>query len=141
MSQIVTRYIWMVTYLHRNVTIVRGVSYHLLGSRISWDSKIRFWLQIKSYISNWRFSKSQHLASYVTRHNAMVYDSIVKAFCLRYVPYLLLSLRVYNMVLQSPVQLRQRGKTRFSPSYYSCSIPLESQGIYLLTWFTKYFSV
>ncbi len=45
----------MVTYLRRNVTIVRGASYHLLGSRISRDSKIRFRLQV----------------GYVSRHNAM----------------------------------------------------------------------
>ncbi len=35
MSKIMMRYIWMVTYLRRNVTIVWGASYHLLGSRIS----------------------------------------------------------------------------------------------------------
>jgi hypothetical protein len=39
------------------------------------DLKIRFRLQVKSYISNWRFSKSQHLARYVSRHNAMAYDT------------------------------------------------------------------
>jgi hypothetical protein len=68
----------MVTYLRRNVTIVRGTSYHLLGSRISWDLKIRFWLQVKSFISDWQFSKSRHLASYVSRHNAMAYDRMAK---------------------------------------------------------------
>ncbi len=52
--------------LRRNVTIVCGTSYHLLGSRISRDSKIRFQLQVKSYISDWQFSKSQHLESYVS---------------------------------------------------------------------------
>jgi hypothetical protein len=64
----------MVTYLGRNVTIVCGASYHLLGSQISQDSKIQFRLQVESYISDWRFSESQHLASYVSRLNAMAYD-------------------------------------------------------------------
>ncbi len=73
-SKIMTWHIWKVTYLRRNVTIVCGASYHLLGSQISWDLKIRFWLQVKSYISDWQFSKSQHLARYVSRHNAMAYD-------------------------------------------------------------------
>ncbi len=45
-SMIMTWYVWMVTYLRRNVTIVRGESYHLLGSWISWDSKIQFQLQV-----------------------------------------------------------------------------------------------
>jgi hypothetical protein len=63
-----------VTYLRRNVTIVCGASYHLLGSQISQDSKIRFRIQVESYIRDWRFSNSQHLASYVSCHNAMVYD-------------------------------------------------------------------
>ncbi len=62
LSKIKTWHIWKVTYLHRNVTIVCGATYHLLGSRISQDSKIRFWLQVKSYISDWRFSESRHLA-------------------------------------------------------------------------------
>jgi hypothetical protein len=65
----------MVTYLRRNVTIVCGASYHLLGSQISRDLKIRFQLQVESYISNWQFSKLQHLASYVTHLNAMAYDT------------------------------------------------------------------
>ncbi len=69
MSKIMTWHIWEVTHLRRNVTIVCGISYHLLGFQISWDSKIRFQLQVKSYISDWWFSKSQHLASYVScRH-------------------------------------------------------------------------
>ncbi len=76
MSKIMTWYVWMVTYLCRNVTIVRGASYHLLGSRISWDLKIRFWLQVESYISDWQFSKSQYLASYVSHHNAMAYERL-----------------------------------------------------------------
>ncbi len=76
MSKITTWYIWMVTYLCSNVITVCGTSYHLLGSWISWDSKIRFWLQVESYISDWQFSKSWHLASYVSRHNAMAYDKV-----------------------------------------------------------------
>jgi hypothetical protein len=64
----------MVTYLRRNVTIVYGASYHLLGSQISRDSKIRFQLQVESHISNWQFSESRHLARYVSCHNAMAYD-------------------------------------------------------------------
>jgi hypothetical protein len=42
MSKTMTWYIWMVTYLCRKVTIVCGASYHLLGSQISQDLKIRF---------------------------------------------------------------------------------------------------
>ncbi len=73
MYKIMTWYFWMVTYLHKNVTIVHGASYHLLGSQIFWDLKIWLWLQVESYISDWQFSKSQHLASYVSRPNAMAY--------------------------------------------------------------------
>ena len=79
-SKIMTWYIWKVTYQHRKVTIVRGISYHLLGSWISWDLKIWFWLQVESYISNWRFSKLQHSASYVSCHNAMAYDTSKRSF-------------------------------------------------------------
>jgi hypothetical protein len=75
MSKIMMWHVWEVTYLRMNVTKVCGASYHLLGSRISQDSKIQFRLQVKSYISNWQFSESQHLASYVSRHNAMAYDT------------------------------------------------------------------
>jgi hypothetical protein len=64
-----------VTILCRNVPVVCGASYHLLGYRISQDSKIRFRLQVESYISNWLFSESRLLVSYVSRHKAMVYDS------------------------------------------------------------------
>jgi hypothetical protein len=39
--------------------------------------KIRFQLQVESYISYWRLSKSGHLARYVSRHNAMAYDTII----------------------------------------------------------------
>ena len=49
--------------------------YQLIGSRILQDSKIRFRLQVESYISDWLFSKSRLLASYVSRHKAMAYDS------------------------------------------------------------------
>ncbi len=81
MSKIMLWYVWMVTYLCRNVTIVHGASYHLLGSQISWDSKIRFWLQVEFYISDWQFSKSRHLASYVSCHNDMAYDNLWYRFC------------------------------------------------------------
>ncbi len=79
-SKMMTWYIWMVTYLRRNVTIVRGTSYHLLGSWISQDSKIRFWVQVKSYISNYNLANRNILASYVSCLNAMAYDT--------YPPYL-----------------------------------------------------
>ncbi len=75
MSKIMTWHIWEVTYLCRNVTIVCGASCHLLGSRISWDLKIQFQLWVESYISDWQFSKLQHLASSVSRHNAMAYNT------------------------------------------------------------------
>ena len=65
----------MVTILRRNVPVVCGASYHLLGYRISQDSKIRFRLQVESYISDWLFSESRLLASYVSRHKAMAYDN------------------------------------------------------------------
>ena len=78
-SKVKTWHVWKVTYLRRNVTIVCGTSYHLLGSWISWDSKIRFQLQVKFYISNWQFSKSQHLARYVSHHNAMAYDRHIQS--------------------------------------------------------------
>ncbi len=51
-----------------------GASYHFFGYQISQDSKIRFRLQVESYISDWLFSKSRLLASYVSRHKAMAYD-------------------------------------------------------------------
>jgi hypothetical protein len=79
MSKIMTWHIWEVTYLCRYVTMVCGASYHLLGSQISQDLKIRFQLRIKSYISDWQFSKLQHLASYFSRHNAMAYDKHVQS--------------------------------------------------------------
>ncbi len=67
----------MVIIPHRNVPVVCGASYHLLGYRISQDSKIRFRLQVESYISDWLFSESRLLASYVSRHKAMAYDSVM----------------------------------------------------------------
>ncbi len=75
MSKIMTWYVKKVTILRRNVPVVCGVSYHLRGYRISQDSKIRFQLQVESYISDWLFSESRLLASYVSRHKAMAYDS------------------------------------------------------------------
>ncbi len=67
------------TILHRNVPVVCGASYHLLGYQILQDSKIRFQLQVESYISNWLFSELRLLASYVTRHKAMAYDNKIGA--------------------------------------------------------------
>jgi hypothetical protein len=64
----------MVTIPHRNVPVVCGAFYHLLGYRILQDSKIRFQLQVESYISDWLFSELRLLASYVSRHKAMAYD-------------------------------------------------------------------
>jgi hypothetical protein len=65
----------VVTYPRRNVTMVCGASYHIFGSCIYLqDTKIRFRLQFESYISNWLFSKSRLLASYVCRHKTMAYD-------------------------------------------------------------------
>ncbi len=65
----------VVIYPRRNVTMVCGVSYHIFGSCIYLqDTKIRFQLQVESHISDWQFSKSQHLARYVSHHNAMAYD-------------------------------------------------------------------
>jgi hypothetical protein len=56
--------------------MVRGASYHIFGSCIYlYDTKIRFRLQVKSYISDWQFSKLRHLARYVSRHNAMAYEN------------------------------------------------------------------
>jgi hypothetical protein len=64
-----------VTYPRRNVTMVRGASYHIFGSCIYLqDTKIRFQLQVESYIGNWLFSESRLLASYVSCHKAMAYD-------------------------------------------------------------------
>jgi hypothetical protein len=66
----------MVTIPCRNVPVVCGASYHLLGYQILQDSKILFRLQVESYISNWLFSESRLLASYVSRHKAMAYDNL-----------------------------------------------------------------
>ncbi len=74
MSKIMTWHVKKVTILRRNVPVVCGASYHLLGYWILQDSKIRFWLHVKSYIGDWRFSKSRLLASYVFCHTAMAYD-------------------------------------------------------------------
>jgi hypothetical protein len=54
------------------------VSYHLLGYQILQDSKIQFRLQVKTYISDWRLSKLRLLASYVSRHMAMAYDTLLR---------------------------------------------------------------
>ncbi len=73
-SKIMMWHVQKVTILRRNVPVVYGASYHLLGSWFLQDSKIRFWLQAESYISYWAFSKSWLLVSYVSRHKAMAYD-------------------------------------------------------------------
>jgi hypothetical protein len=75
MSKIMTWHVKKVTILRRNVPVVCGASYHLLGYQILQDSKIPFRLQVESYISGWLFSESQPLASYVSRHKAMAYDT------------------------------------------------------------------
>ncbi len=87
MSKNMVWHVWEVTYLRRNVTIVCGTSYHLLGSQISQDSKIRFWLQVEFYISDWRFSESRHLARYVSCHNDMAYDIPLDEIMCRFSPY------------------------------------------------------
>jgi hypothetical protein len=56
--------------------MVCGASYHIFGSCIYLhDTKIRFdfKLNLKSVIGN--FSKLRHLASNVSRHDAVAYDS------------------------------------------------------------------
>ncbi len=69
----------VVTYPRRNVTMVCGASYHIFGSCIYLqDTKIRFRLQVESYISDWLFSELRLLASYVSRHKAMAYDRLNK---------------------------------------------------------------
>jgi hypothetical protein len=56
--------------------MVCDASCHIFGSCIYLqDTKIRFRLQVESYISDWVFSESRLLASYVSRHKAMAYDS------------------------------------------------------------------
>jgi hypothetical protein len=63
----------VVTYPCRNVTVVCDNTYLDLVSYLE-DTKIRFncKLNLTSVIGD--FSESQHLASYVSRHNAMAYD-------------------------------------------------------------------
>jgi hypothetical protein len=51
MSKIMMWHLSKVTILRRNVPVVCGASYHLLGFQISQDSKIQFQLQVESYIS------------------------------------------------------------------------------------------
>ncbi len=77
MSKKMTWHIKKVTILRRNVPVVYDASYHLLGYRILQDSKIQFRLQVESYISDWLFSKSRLLVSYVSRHKAMAYDRVL----------------------------------------------------------------
>ncbi len=54
--------------------VVRLITYLNLAS-IFKIQKIRFRLQVESYISDWLFSESRLLASYVSRHKAMAYDN------------------------------------------------------------------
>ncbi len=95
MSKNMMWHVWEVTYLLRNVTIVCGASYHLLGSWTSRDSKIWFQLQVKSYISDWQFSESRHLARYISCHNTMAYDRLIDVW--HYNAYLLVPRLVYHL--------------------------------------------
>ncbi len=45
--------------------------------------KTWFRLQVESYISDWLFSESRLLASYVSRHKAMAYDRYGCTECMR----------------------------------------------------------
>jgi hypothetical protein len=56
--------LWYVVHLNTNLDLVSYLK----------DTKIRFRLQVESYISDWQFSKWRHIASYVSCHNAMAYD-------------------------------------------------------------------
>ncbi len=101
MSKIMRLFVWMVTYLRRNVTIMWHVLPLTWISNLSWDSKIRFDFKsnLTSAIGN--FSKSQHWASYVSRHNAMAYD-IARSIMLRHTKLILvlyLPLRVYYFLM------------------------------------------
>jgi hypothetical protein len=75
-SKIMKWYIFLLTCLCRNVTIVRGASYHLLGSQIFFrDSKIRFNFKSNLTLAISDISELQHLARYFSCHNAMAYDT------------------------------------------------------------------
>jgi hypothetical protein len=62
--------------------VARLITYLDLAS-IFKIQKIRFRLQVESYISDWLFGKSRLLASYVSRHNAMAYDRVGQDSCYR----------------------------------------------------------
>ena len=55
--------------------VARLITYLDLAS-IFKIQKIWFRLQVESYISDWLFSESRLLASYVSRHKAMAYDIV-----------------------------------------------------------------
>ncbi len=83
MSKTMTQYVWMVTYLRKNVTIVCGASYHLLWSWIF--VKIRRSGSTSSQIlhQEWAILANRNiLESHVSRHNAMVYDTIAIAIAI-----------------------------------------------------------
>jgi hypothetical protein len=66
---------WCLIHVGMSIWYVVCLNTYLdLGSYLK-DTKIQFQLLVESYISNWQFSKSWHLASYVSRHNAMAYDT------------------------------------------------------------------
>ncbi len=144
MSKIMTWHIWEVTYLCRNVTIVCGTSYHLLGSRISQDLKIRFRLQIESYISDWRFSELRHSARYASHHNAMAYDrhmDIKYHFLVKWVECNLLQLEWIDISMNLADHFtKQLGRTLFHrhvdyilgkvPPPYSCAYDRFRSGLH-----------
>jgi hypothetical protein len=83
------------TYSHRNVTMVCGASHHIFGSCIyCQDTKI--WFDFKSSLTSAisNFSESGPLASYVSCHIDMAYDTAAAAAiadCCLHPSHLLLS--------------------------------------------------
>jgi hypothetical protein len=65
----------MVTYLLGMSLwyVARLTTYLDLASVSRFEDPVQ--LQVKSYISKKQFSKLQHLANYISCHNAMAYDS------------------------------------------------------------------
>jgi hypothetical protein len=53
--------------------VARLTTYLDLESILRLEDPVR--LQVDSYISDKQFGQLQHLASYVSRHNAMAYDT------------------------------------------------------------------
>ncbi len=68
-------YVWMMTYLRRNVAIVRGLSYHYLDLKFLkiQRSGFNFKPNLTSAIGD--LANHKILASYVSHHNAMAYDT------------------------------------------------------------------